>query len=405
MDNKADTNRNNNADRIPRDEEKIYGKSSPAADPLSYSPRFEKENSDARNVSSASAHTGVPGSRDTHTHSSSDRSSRKPNDKHSQSSQSSHNAHNAHNAHKDGRSKSVYYSRTGTAEPLPQKNGSRKKPARAHSHAKSRARLINGGETEKDENYRKLQHERNIAGLKRTLIIFAVLLAVLFAAYGVYRLTNVREITITGSDKYDSSHIKDICGIQTGHNIFSYDLKDISEKINTVPELTVVSAKRHFPNKIEILVSDHEPRAAVPAGNGTYTVIDADGFVMSIGKKDTDGLIVIRGLASKSFKPGSQLNQAGNPDLRSAAALEFIKWIDASKMDDIVIGIDVSNISCVKLLLKNNFTAVLGTYPEATDNLQKAKKAYGILLPVYPKGGIINVFDNSTQVDFTPNKD
>lgn len=364
MDNGTDKNRNNTAGIIPEDEGKTHNADSrPSESVLSYSPRFDKRYTNK--PASASAAGNAP-----------------------------------HNPHKKSTAKPVYYSKNAAGSSSGQKSRNKKKAVRSHPQAHSSG----SNKTGNKEKYKKVARERNIAGLKRTLLIFAILLVIFFAFYGGYRLTNVREIIITGSEKYDSGHIMDICGIQTGHNIFTYDLQNISERINTIPELTVVTAKRHFPNKIEILVTDHEPRAAIPAGNGSYTIIDAEGFVMSVGMQDTEGLILINGLASKSFKPGSMINQIDNPDLRSSAALEFIKWVDACAMDDIVSGIDVSNISCIKLIMKNNFTAVLGTYPEAADNVQKAKKAYEILLPRYPEGGIINLFNNTTQVDFTPNK-
>ena len=374
MDNRADRNGNNAADRSSAEERNTLKKASSDERILSYSPRFEKENAAAGKGSSAG----------------------------NAAARKSSGAGKASRSRKNN-TKPVYYGTGAQTGEHPKKKhtNKKKKPIR------NRPSLHNteGNKAAAEENYKKLQHERNIAGFRRVLIIFAVLLIILFGLYGGYRLTTVREIIITGSEKYDSCRITDLCGIQTGHNIFSYNLADISEKISAIPELTVITVKKHFPDTIEITVTDHTPRAAIPSGNGTFTIIDSEGFVMSIGREDTEGLILIKGLTSTSFKPGKHITNKDNPNLRSAAALEFIGLIDSCGMQDIAEGIDVSNISCVKLILKNDFTAVLGTYPEAADNLDKAKKAYEILLPRYPAGGIINVFDNTTLVDFTPNED
>lgn len=360
---------------------KIYPSS---ADILSYSPRFDREpDCNDKNGRAASHSPRFDGKR---VHNKG--SGKMPADK------------------KSG-AKPVYYVRSDAAEPSGSENSGKKKKSprkRFYRQYKNTAEVNAAGvKSNGIKDYRQILRERNIAGLKRTLIIFVILSFILLAVYGIYRLTAVGEITISGSERYDSARIKDFCGIQPGHNIFAYNFSYIKERMSVIPELTVLSVKKHFPDRIEITVTDRTPRAAIPAGNGTYTVIDSEGFVMSVGNRDTEGLLLINGLTLAGFKPGNQINLKSDSSLRRSAAFEFIKAVDSHSMQAVTAGIDVSNISCAKLILKNNFTAVLGTYPEALSNFETAKKAYFILLENYPGGGVINVFYNKSMVDFTPN--
>ncbi|MCH5278600.1 MAG: FtsQ-type POTRA domain-containing protein [Christensenellaceae bacterium] len=286
-------------------------------------------------------------------------------------------------------------------------NNSSKK--RNVSRKKRKQMELDGGlDTTATESARGISHEekrrrQNRRDAFQILFTFACVIAVIALGFLIYKLTLVDEIAITGSEGYSQAQILSISGIQKGDNIFLYDINDIIARVDAIPELSVVSVRRVFPNRIEIVVADHDAKAALLAANGTYTLIDSDGFVLSTGQTDSRGLPVIHGLTGIGFALNTYITEE-NLNIRTQTTLVLMSTIAESSLNGQVVSIDVANSSYVKLDLANDFVIILGDCSHAADNIATAAKAYALFLPDYPDGGTINVFFGSTVVDFTPNK-
>ena len=159
--------------------------------------------------------------------------------------------------------------------------------------------------------------------------------------------------------------------------------------------------RRVFPNKISINVADHNAAAAIPAANGTYTLVDAEGLVLAIGAESSGELILLRGMANIGFVHNTVITEK-NHCLRTVTAMKLLAAVKECDIAESVIAIDVSNAASIKLELQHGYTFVLDDWRYAEGNIQTAAKAYARLLPVYPSGGTVNIFKDSTVVDFTP---
>lgn len=241
----------------------------------------------------------------------------------------------------------------------------------------------------------------NIKELIKIFSVLIVILAIIIGAIIFYQKLHVSTISVIGSQKYSEKQLISKSGIQDGAFILSYSEEDIYALFAKIYDVSVVGFRRIYPDKLEIRVADRDARAAIPAGNRKYTIISTDGYVIGSNTDSSDGLIVIRGLAGKSYAVGSCIND----DTQSAAGLaviELLEGVDGSELSSIVTAIDLSNTSCIKFEIGDKFTIVLGDCIEASQNIDTASKAYAIFSKSYPEGGIINVFSNSTIVDFTP---
>lgn len=250
------------------------------------------------------------------------------------------------------------------------------------------------------EEKRRRQNRRDALQILLTFVCVITLIALGFL---IYKLTIVDDIAVVGSEKYSQAQILSISGIQKGDNILLYNLNDLIAHIDAIPELSAVSVRRVFPNRIEIVVADHDAKAALIAANGTYTLMDSDGFVLSTGQTDPRGLPVIHGLTGTGFALNTYITEE-NLNIRTQTALVLLNTIQESSLNGYVTSIDVANSSYVKLGLVSNFFIILGDCSHAADNIATAAKAYALFLPDYPDGGTINVFFGSTVVDFTPNR-
>ncbi len=243
--------------------------------------------------------------------------------------------------------------------------------------------------------------QANIKELIKIGSVLTVILAIIIGAIIFYQKLHVSTISVIGSHKYSEKQLISKSGIQDGAFILSYSDEDINALFGKIDDISVVEFKRIYPDKLEIHVADRDARAAIPAGNGKYTIISADGYVIGSNAESSEGLIVIRGLAGKSYAVGSCIDD----DTQSAselAVIELLEGVSESALANIVTAIDLSNTSCIKFEIGDRFTIVLGDCIEASENIDTASKAYAIFSRSHPAGGIINVFSNSTIVDFTP---
>lgn len=244
---------------------------------------------------------------------------------------------------------------------------------------------------------------RRIADILKLLLIFACIAAAIYGLIALYNFFHVRTVTIIGSINYTEKQLLSMSGIQDGDLIFRYTEASVKEKLGRIGDVRLLSVERDYPNTVIIEVTDCNARAAVAAANGTYSLITADGLVLAAGVDTYENLILIKGLSTNSYGVGSYINSDSMSETE-VAAVRLMQEINRSGIAFDVTAIDLSNIACVKLEIGELFTVNLGNTAEAAGNVETAAKAYRLFLPDYPLGGIINVFTDSTVVDFTPNK-
>lgn len=231
----------------------------------------------------------------------------------------------------------------------------------------------------------------------------ALIALVVFGIIWGYNQLLVDEISINGSVKYSSEQLLSMSGIQNGAFILSYTQTKISSKLSGIPDIKVLDIERTFPNKLEVKVADRDICAALEMSNGMYTLISVDGYVIDSGNMNADGIITIHGLSDHSYAIGSYIND-GEITAAEASVVSLLEGINSTSLAKVITAIDLSNTSCIKLEIGDEFIIVLGDCIEAHSNLSTASKAYEYFRVEYPQGGIINVFSDSTIVDFTPNK-
>lgn len=251
-----------------------------------------------------------------------------------------------------------------------------------------------------------LESKKKHANFKEILKLIAklaLIAAVIFGLIMLYKLLHVKSVTVSGSLKYSETQLLSQSGIQDGAFILSYTKEKVEDSFEKIPDVSVVSFRRVLPNSIEITVVDKDARAALPAANGGYTLISADGYVISSGIESADGLVLVRGLSGKSYAVGSYIN-LDSDSASEAAVIRLLEAVNVSTLAHFVTAIDLSNSSCIKLEIGSSFTIILGDCVEAYQNITTAAKAYEYFSREYPEGGIINVFTGSTIVDFTPSR-
>ena len=298
----------------------------------------------------------------------------------------------------------------GQASKSSHKKASYSTNVRAENHPADDSAASSGKKKKLDTSYTKdargmshVQRKKNQTRRDLTKVVCAILtvLFVITAAAMFRSYTRIKTISVVGSQKYGEEQLLSLSGLKIGKSIFSYSADEVTYAMDSIPDIHTKSVKKSFPNRIEIIVEDVTARAALLGSNENYTVISADGYVMSIGSERPDGLLEVRGLSGCSFALNTYMDQTDR-NIRTVGAIDLIKALDESGLKDSVLYIDVSSATYTVLGLKSNYEVVLGAITTAPDCLYAASEAYQRFLPVYPDGGTLNVYSNSSIVDFTP---
>jgi len=89
----------------------------------------------------------------------------------------------------------------------------------------------------------------------------------------------IDRITVQGADKLGAEQVIRLSGLQTGLNIFSVDVQQISRALKVHPMVQDVKVIRHWPRHLEIQVSERQAWALIPC-QGSFLCVDQEGIVI-----------------------------------------------------------------------------------------------------------------------------
>ena len=248
--------------------------------------------------------------------------------------------------------------------------------------------------------HRKQKAEKPPVRIKRSALITIIALVCAAGAFiGLYFLTIVDNITVTGCETYSEQKVLDLSGLYTGKNMFLYDLSAAKKRIESDPYLKCTGISRSLPSTLTIGIEERREFAAVHTSSGTACIIDKEGYVLRVGASSgTEGLIPIYGLASAGNTVGITIDEDKSL-LRPYTIMEMIRAIGDRTW---VIGsIDVTNTSSVKLVTPDGLTVMLG---DSIDIPQKIERMFRVLDKIDKEkleGSVLYINSNGTA-DISP---
>jgi len=182
------------------------------------------------------------------------------------------------------------------------------------------------------------------AGIVLTLLCILVIIVAIVAAITVF--FRVRQVDVTGESRYANADIMALSQIEPGDNIFFFNkFAAISRIFDQCPYLDEISIRRRLPDRVEIIITECVPVAAVESGGSCY-IMDIDGKLLEKCSLQTaQKYCIIRGAELDQPEVGKQavfvapeqenplflvLNTANNSDI-----LQNIGEIDISQTYDI----------------------------------------------------------------------
>ncbi len=212
-----------------------------------------------------------------------------------------------------------------------------------------------------EEAERKQKARRRTRGLALCclVLLFISLFAFLWFAF------RVENIEVTGNEQTQSDVVIEKAGVKKGVHMLSLRTRACEDALRMDPYIATADVKRQYPNTVLITVRERK-EAAVIVGMNSVAIIDADGYVLSIGERESyAGLVKIYGAGSSGYKVNGHVGDAA--DYTSRAMVRMIAAIQKSELMDRIESVDIANTLNVTLLTTAGVTVQLGQ-PEDLDN-------------------------------------
>lgn len=224
---------------------------------------------------------------------------------------------------------------------------------------------------------------------KSIVYLFLIAIVIIFLLLIGSRIFIVKKITITGNKRLSSNNIIKLSGIITGQNIFTINMKNIRNNLESDPYMEVTDIQRKLPSNINIMIMERKP-AAVIEYFGSYIVMDKEGYILEVDKKlSHDSIPVVTGMKMIAFHVGQKL-QSYDPfqvKILDELLLPIFEYDIAGMLSEINID-EPNNIS---LLTIEGLQVIVGRVNELSVKISLFKSMMPILKSQDKTSGILDI--------------
>lgn len=225
-----------------------------------------------------------------------------------------------------------------------------------------------------------------------------ILLVILFIYICISSsIFELKQIDVDGNSKITKSDIIKIGDIETGKNIFKYNLNDVEKKLLVSPYIKYVKVSRKFPDKLVITIKENSEYAIIKEG-ASYIYIGENGLVLS-EKKDikNKNIPLVSGIEIKNKKLNTKIK------INSDKSNYIILAIDTLKKNNMSRKIESIKINKNKMYMKtdDNTNIVLKIDEDIEYNINRLKAILVDLKSNNKKGGNIDL-TSKEQAIYSP---
>lgn len=225
-----------------------------------------------------------------------------------------------------------------------------------------------------------------------------ILLVILFIYICISSsIFELKQIDVDGNSKITKSDIIKIGDIETGKNIFKYNLNDVEKKLLVNPYIKYVKVSRKFPDKLVITIKENSEYAIIKEG-ASYIYIGENGLVLSEQKDiKNKNIPLVSGIEIKNKKLNTKIK------INSDKSNYIILAIDTLKKNNMLRKIESIKINKNKMYMKtdDNTNIVLKIDEDIEYNINRLKAILVDLKSNNKKGGNIDL-TSKEQAIYSP---
>lgn len=161
-----------------------------------------------------------------------------------------------------------------------------------------------------------LKKKKKAIRLKRTMLIFMVLLTIFITLGFTLPVFNLTEVRVTGNEFVSREGILASAEIQPDINVFKINTSKVEKILKENIYIKNVKVKRQLPNKLSIKLEERKIAFSVMGAEGNYAV-DETGIVLGVREDITSKEVIpLEGIPAENLVPGKEIHgeQDGNID-------------------------------------------------------------------------------------------
>ncbi|HWD52540.1 MAG TPA: FtsQ-type POTRA domain-containing protein [Acidimicrobiales bacterium] len=204
---------------------------------------------------------------------------------------------------------------------------------------------------------------RVLVGLLAVVVIIGGGLALLHTS-----LFSARVVTVTGAHAHTgTAEIVAAAGLAHRPLLINVDAGAAAARVNALPFIRTATVARHWPDGVQVTVSERVPVAVMAAGSGSWAQVDATGRVLAVAPARPPGLVQLVVNTSAGTvapgRPGRVLPSAAASGLQVSGTLPLA-------FSSQVVSVTVAPDRTVDLALNSGLTVVMGTDSDLTVKYQ-----------------------------------
>ena len=220
-------------------------------------------------------------------------------------------------------------------------------------------------------------------GLKRALLIIAVLAATAFLSWEALK---IRDIVVVGTHDRLPAEVVAASGIGFGDSLLTINKEAAEMSIEADPYFKFEDIEIDWPNGIIIYVTERVPKTYIQYLNAVI-IMDEAGFVLEIGSAVGErSLVRVSGLQVETYLIGQELTARNQGQVEVFG--KVYKGFEKEGMIGELREISVSQSLTARAVMRQGLSVELGTADKLDEKVRLVDAIIDSLLQTYGQGGV-----------------
>lgn len=171
-----------------------------------------------------------------------------------------------------------------------------------------------------------LKRKKKIIRMKRTMVIFTLLLTILITLGFTLPVFNLTGVSVKGNEMLSREAILSTAGIEPDINIFKVNTRKVEETLMENVYIKNVKVKRKLPNELSVNVEERKIAFSVQGNEGIYA-IDETGKVLGVKENiESTQVLPLEGIPVENLVTGEEIQGPDGENIEGASLIhEFLK--------------------------------------------------------------------------------
>lgn len=222
---------------------------------------------------------------------------------------------------------------------------------------------------------------------RRAVTVISIIIFVCVLAFVLYKLFQVREITVTGCETLDPDHIISLSGLEYEQSVFEVDEQKILSAIDIEALIKPVAVNIRYPDCVDIIIEERKKAACIEK-EGALLIIDYEGYLLEVITQTQDvNYPKIFGLHFNEFTVGKRLEV---PDEYKLGVLSNVLY-EANISGINLVKIDIELAADIIIEMEPGYTIEIGDDANLAAKFELVKSSIQKLTSMGKNSGTLDV--------------